>query len=190
MPSLISSVARHHPDLGTVKTSLGVLSMLPIPVSGVQTALETAVQIIEYAEAAKQNKVDAREIASSTGEIVGMLANTFAKYPEEMDEDYKEALGRFHGELVRICKTMQSLAAKNKWHRLRKIEDHSKAIAEHKQALADARNLFQLEDSLLGRRLMVKQHQELKDSIVTLSNELASAAKPKASGFSCRCLSN
>ncbi|OSC99337.1 hypothetical protein PYCCODRAFT_1438323 [Trametes coccinea BRFM310] len=181
----VLSVARCRPALETVKASLMVLSKIPTPVPGLQTALETVVQIIQYAEAAKHNKADAKELASSAARIVEVLVQTITdSKTEKIDGDFKRAVAEFHRELARISTTMQSLAEQTTWRRLLKKEDHSKAIEEHKRALADAIILFQIKESISSRQLMVKQHRELQDSIGTLSTRLTRAEKPEVSTVS------
>ncbi|OSC99399.1 hypothetical protein PYCCODRAFT_1470293 [Trametes coccinea BRFM310] len=176
---LAASVARVRPGLGAVKTSLELLSRAGTPVPGLQAVVETVLQIIQYAEVSKRNRDQSMELAISAAQIVeALLHATVALRASELDDDFKRDLREFHRALEGICATMHDLARKDAWCRLLNREDHAVAIEEHRRALAHAITLFQIKDGVTRRRLMVRQHQELRDSIESLSAQLANAAPP------------
>ncbi|KAI9059194.1 hypothetical protein FKP32DRAFT_1680021 [Trametes sanguinea] len=170
----ISSATRFRPGLGPVKTSLELLSKAGTPVPGLQPAVETVLQIVQYAEAAKRNRAESAELAAAAAQIVEALVQaTTDVHTEEFDDDFKRDLHELYGALEGICATMHSLARTNAWCRFLNRDDHAAAIQEHRRSLAHAITLFQIKDGVTRRRLMVRQHQELRDSIQSLSAQAA-----------------
>ncbi|KAI0351041.1 hypothetical protein OH77DRAFT_1462685 [Trametes cingulata] len=171
--------------LAPLKTSLELLSTLGTPVPCLQGVVDTVLQIIEYAEAAKQNRAEARELAASAAQIAeALLQATSETRTDEIDDAFMEDIVAFHAELMQISLTMQSLARRPLWNRMLSRDTHAAAIAEHRRSLAHAVVLFQIRDGISRRRLMVRQHRELRDSLGSLSNALAERVPPTPDSMS------
>ncbi|KAJ8495246.1 hypothetical protein ONZ51_g1833 [Trametes cubensis] len=149
-------------------------SMLAKQLPGLQAAVGTVLQIIEYAEAVKRNRDDARDLAVSAAQIVeALLQATEDLRTDEVDEAFRADIVDFHNELLRISTTLQDLVKRDVWHRLLNRDGHAAAIVEHRRNLAHAITVFQIKDGITSRRLMVRQHRELRDSIGSLSTMVA-----------------
>ncbi|KAI0326853.1 hypothetical protein GY45DRAFT_1328417 [Cubamyces sp. BRFM 1775] len=166
--------SRCRPNLAALKTSLQLLNQIGTPVPGVQAAVGTVLQIIQYAEAVKQNRNDARDLAISAAQIAhALLQATGGLGTDEIDDAFREDVADFHDELLRISTTMQHLVQRDVWRRLLNRDGHATTIAEHRRNLAHAVTVFQIKDGITSRRLMVRQQRELRDSLGSLSTMVA-----------------
>ncbi|KAI0656612.1 hypothetical protein C8Q70DRAFT_1056517 [Cubamyces menziesii] len=166
--------SRCRPNLAAIKTSLQLLNQIGTPVPGLQAAVGTVLQIIEYAEAVKRNRDDARDLAVSAAQIVeALLQATEDLRTDEVDEAFRADIVDFHNELLRISMTMHNLVKRDVWHRLLNRDGHAAAIVEHRRNLAHAITVFQIKEGITSRRLMVRKHRELRDSLGSLSSMVA-----------------
>ncbi|KAH9894760.1 hypothetical protein C8Q73DRAFT_691384 [Cubamyces lactineus] len=131
--------SRCRPNLTALKTSLQLLNQIGTPVPGLQAAVGTVMQIIEYAEAVKRNRDDARDLAVSAAQIVeALLQATEDLRTDEIDDSFRTDIVDFHNELLRISTTMRNLIKRDVWHRLLNRDGHAAAIVEHRRNLAQA----------------------------------------------------
>ncbi|KAI0656611.1 hypothetical protein C8Q70DRAFT_325895 [Cubamyces menziesii] len=181
---LPTSASRFRPSLSALKTTLQIVNSAGTSVPGLQAAVGTVLQIIEYAEAVKQNRKDARELAVSAAQIVeALLQATEDLKTGEIDDAFRKDVVDFHNELLKISTTLKSLTEQAIWRRALKRNEHATAIAEHRRNLAHTVTLFQIKDGITNRRLMVRQHRELQNRLGSLSTMVAAQLAPPTPGL-------
>ncbi|KAI0326852.1 hypothetical protein GY45DRAFT_58435 [Cubamyces sp. BRFM 1775] len=179
MHRLPTYASRCRPSLSVLKTTLEIVNQAGSSVPGLQAAVGTVLRIIEYAEAVRQNRKDAQELATSAAQIVeALLQATEDLITEEIDDMFWKDVVDFHNELLKISATLESLTKKALWHRALNRNGYAAAIAEHRRNLAHAVTLFQIKDGISSRRLMVRQHKELRDSVYLLSKSVTERFTP------------
>ncbi|TBU24978.1 hypothetical protein BD311DRAFT_765493 [Dichomitus squalens] len=160
--------------LAVLKTSLEVLGKFGSTAPFLQATVDTALQIIHYAEEVKRNRHDSLELALSTAKIVEALLKATRDVSEhEMDERFKEDIHNFHERLLDIITTMEHLTDTTVWKRVLQKDSHSQAIARHRQALHQALVTFQIVDGISMRILAIRHHDEVMGSLRSLTTLLS-----------------
>ncbi|KAI0779971.1 hypothetical protein C8Q74DRAFT_730267 [Fomes fomentarius] len=162
------------PSLSTLKTSLELLSNLGSSAPFLQATVDTAAQIIRYAEEVKRNRKDALELARSVADIVQALVDaTRWLEDDEIDERFKADIYEFHQRLVDIAGTMQRLTLKTVWRRFLHKDSDAEAIVTHRRALDHATAVFHIKDGMSKRVIAAKRHEEVMGSLRTLAASLS-----------------
>ncbi|KAH9894761.1 hypothetical protein C8Q73DRAFT_665149 [Cubamyces lactineus] len=107
---LPTHASRCRPSLSALKTTLQIVNSAGTSVPGLQAAVGTVLQIVEYAEAVKQNRKDAEELATSAAQIVqALLQSTEDLKTEEIDDAFRKDVVDFHRELQDGLRSLYTL---------------------------------------------------------------------------------